>query len=146
MNAHAILTKIARKARAVPASLASQALALPPVRQRLARRYQRDKAAYRDKLAKLPRCHEDIVKSLRASGVYITTLDALGIEGSNEMLEACAKLALKYERMNRNGEMNQHDAFQADAADILANRVTFDWGLDERLLDIVETYLEQPSA
>lgn len=146
MDARVILTKLTRKALASPARLASQALALSPVRHHLARRYERAKAAYRCKLAKLSRCHEEIVEGVRARGVYVTTLDALGFEGSKEMLAACAKLAAKYERMHRSGEMNGRDAFQAGAAELLANPITFEWGLNERLLDIVENYLEQPAA
>ena len=84
--------------------------------------------------------------AVRACGVCVTSLDALGLEGSQAMLTAAAELDFKYRRMRRGGELDGTDGFQADAADILARRAIFDWGLNDRLLDIVEAYLGQPVA
>jgi hypothetical protein len=138
--------KVIRKARGVPARLASQVLRLPPVRERLSRRYEASKLQFRDKLPSLAAHDQGIVEALRRSGVYQTTLEALGIEGSQAMFAAASFYAAKYRQRSLAGGLDNNDAFQAGADDLMARREIFDWGLDGRLLDIGEAYLGLPLA
>jgi hypothetical protein len=146
VQAGVLFRKAARKAAGVPARLAALSLAAPFVRDRLAHRYSAALSSFQADTTRFADLDWRIVEGLRASGVYVTSLDALGIDRSVEMLRACAELAAQYREMHLRGALNSKDAFQASAADLMARRVIFDWGLNERLLDIAAAYLCQPVA
>ena len=77
-----------------------------------------------------------IVEDLKTSGVSITSLEALGLEGVDAMLADAYALVARHSPWTR--------SFQADGADIVAHDKIIRWGLNDRLLDIAENYLYVP--
>ena len=87
----------------------------------------------------------DIVSTLERDGVYATTLDALRLP------ERCTLLANATAISNRmihaRATMReQRPILTATASDLLDFPQVFQWGLNSRLLDIVESYLGGPCA
>jgi hypothetical protein len=82
-----------------------------------------------------------IVEGLRTIGTHLTTLDDLRVPGTREMLEVADELyALTAGRTPGKG------GFLASATEEEINRrpALLRWGLNERLLAIVENYICQP--
>ena len=77
-----------------------------------------------------------IVEDLKTSGVSITSLQAMEIEGVDALLAAAYGLVARYSPWTR--------SFQASGADIVAHDKIIRWGLSDRLLDIAENYLGLP--
>jgi hypothetical protein len=82
-----------------------------------------------------------IVEALRRSGGVVTSLDALGIPKTHEMRVAADEIfrAIAGRAAGKGG-------FVASAPQEEINRhpALIRWGLDERLLDIVENYISMP--
>jgi hypothetical protein len=82
-----------------------------------------------------------ILDALETNGSCVTTLDALGIPGSVEMLRAADDLyASLAERPPGKGGF----LITATAQEIERHQALLLWGLHERLLAIVENYISQP--
>lgn len=146
LDTHRIMRKLLRKLKGAPAQAAARVLALPPISARLSRRCEAARAEFQGRRPRLSPPHEEIVRALETSGVHVTSLETLGFAGSQAMFQSCQTLAAKYRRMHLDGELDDNDGFQADAADLLAHRSIFDWGVNETLLDIAAAYLGQPVA
>jgi hypothetical protein len=136
----------ARRARDATARLALHASNTTPVKQLLAARYDNALTRHRPSLPDVSGITADIVAGLRKDGVYVTSLRALGVSGSAEMLGAGKQLAKEFAEtaweMTRNGV-----AFTAVPPEAIAARPQiFNWGLDDRLLDIAEAYIGLPVA
>jgi hypothetical protein len=138
--------RLKRKIKEIPAMCGSVVVTIPPIEARLKAGYDRARAAWRSKLPPLSDLERKIVSGVEKDGLYITSLDELGLPGSQEMLAAGQKLALKYEAMKKAGALDGIDSFQADSIDVMSNRDIFYWGLNDRLLGIVENYLGLPTA
>jgi hypothetical protein len=99
------------------------------------------KMRYRPALAVTSAADRAILESLETTGSYVTTLDALGIPGSAEMMRAADELyASLAERPPGKGGF----LITAVAEEIERNPALLLWGLNERLLAIVENYIAQP--
>jgi hypothetical protein len=82
-----------------------------------------------------------IVERLRAAGSHITTLDALEVPGTADMLKAADELyALIADRAPGKGGF----VASATSEEIERYPALIGWGLNERLLAIVENYICQP--
>ena len=132
-----------KKVLEVPANLGSQLVAWPPVASRAGTAYIRAREAYKDRLPDLSPADAAIVADIKRTGVHITSIEALGLPGSDALLDRGRAL---YERYKDEGahDPDRARSFQAGAADVMANREIFYWGLSDRLLDIVEAYLGVP--
>jgi hypothetical protein len=89
--------------------------------------------------AHLPRLRDSdarIVEDLKTSGVSITSLQAMEIEGVDALLADAYALVARYSRWTQ--------SFQAIGADLVAHDKITRWGLSDRLLDIAENYLGVP--
>jgi hypothetical protein len=82
-----------------------------------------------------------IVEALRRSGAYVTSLDALGIPGTREMVAAADEIfrAIADRAAGKGGFVASAPREEIDCRPALIR-----WGLDERLLDIVESYISMP--
>jgi len=127
-----------QKAGKVPRKLASLASLVP------------SEVAFRVELAKhacnLPTLSEGdlaIVNALKQEGVFMTSLDALSLPSTAAMLKATESLLPKLPAFP-----DQRASFDAHAgqADILDYPDLFRWGLQERLLNIVERFIGLPVA
>ena len=125
-----------KKMLEAPANLGSQVVAWPPVAVRLETSYEIAKRAHEAHLPALRHSDARIVKDLVTSGVSVTSLEAMGLEGVDAMLADAYALVARHSPWTR--------SFQADGADIVAHDKIIRWGLNERLLDIAENYLCLP--
>jgi hypothetical protein len=117
----------------LPANLGCRIVALPWVAARLDVNYE---AAQRDFARYLPIVAENdqkIVDGLRTNGVFITSLEELGIPNTDRFLERADALGRTH--------VSFPHSFQAGANAIMANPEIYRWCLEDRLLDIAESYL-----
>lgn len=116
------------------------------VRHRLERHHD---TALRDHQLRLPvlsRSDREIVDTLRSRGVYVTTLAALGIGGSGDMLGRAQALMDGFAGEARRAAAAGREFTSVSPETIFADRTIFQWGVEERLLDIAEAYLGLPVA
>ncbi|MCW6508545.1 hypothetical protein [Lichenifustis flavocetrariae] len=127
----------------VPANLGSRLIAWPPVASRAGAAYGRAREAHKERVPDLSPADAAIVADLKRTGVHITSLDTLGLTGSDALLDRGRALYARYVS-DGTRDPTRARSFQAGAADVMANREIFYWGLNDRLLDIVENYLGVP--
>jgi hypothetical protein len=125
-----------KKMLEAPANLGSQILTWPPVASHMEASYERAKRAHEAHLPGLRDSDARIVEDLKKSGVSITSLEAMGLEGVDAMLADAYALVARHSPWTR--------SFQAEGADIIAHDEIIRWGLSDRLLDIAENYLRVP--
>ena len=87
-----------------------------------------------------------IVEALVRDGVYTSTLDAFGIAGSDDLLEHAGALAARMTERSLQSAGSPRHTLTATADDFQAFPRLLHWGLEPRLLDIVEAYLGVPAA
>lgn len=134
------------KALEIPANLGSRIVAADRVASRLDVRYNRARAAHKPRVPVLSQQDQSIVADLDRKGVHVTSLEALGLPGSDQLLDEGRRL---YERYCGDGWPDSSplaSSFQARPADVVASRGIFFWGLHDRLLDIAEASLGVPVA
>ncbi len=136
MSARILINVAWKKILETPANLGSQVLALPPVASHLEASYERAKRAHEALLPELRESDARIVGDLKTSGVSITSLEAMGLEGVDGLLADAYALMAERSPWTR--------SFQADGADIIRHDKIIRWGLSDRLLDIAENYLGLP--
>jgi hypothetical protein len=125
-----------KKMLEAPANLGSQLVAWPPVAARMEASYERAKRSHAARLPRLRDADARIVEDLDESGVSITSLEAMGLEGVDALLVDAYALVARHSPWTR--------SFQADGADIFSHDKIIRWGLSDRLLDIAENYLGVP--
>ncbi|WP_315834759.1 hypothetical protein [Bradyrhizobium prioriisuperbiae] len=86
----------------------------------------------------------EIVASLERDGVFITSLGALGLSGSDKLFASGKQLKDVYADRSARGELRHQYTVQANAQEVISHSDIFRWGLNERLLQIAETYLGLP--
>lgn len=116
------------------------------VRTWLGSRYERMIGDHRASLPELTGIDEDIAHALEMRGVYVTSLDRLSLDGGEALLDTAEHLAEDFTR-------EAHALAQAGQSFIIvpperiaANPAIWLFGLQDRLLDIAETYLGVPVA
>jgi hypothetical protein len=125
-----------KKMLEAPAILGSHFVAWPPIASHIEASYERAKRSHEARLPRLRDADARIVEDLNESGVSITSLEAMGLEGTDGLLADAYALVARHSPWTR--------SFQADGADILAHDKIIRWGLSDRLLDIAENYLGVP--
>jgi hypothetical protein len=129
-----------------PAQLAFKLSNIPLIRRWLRRRYNRALEKHRPLLRRLHGIDHEIVERLERDGVFVTTLEALGLTGSAAMLRAGQKVAQDCTESARLDANAGREFIYAPASATIENPELFHWGLNERLLDIAEAYLGLPAA
>jgi hypothetical protein len=119
-----------------PANLGSQVVAWPPVASRMEASYERAKRLHQAHLPSLRESDARIVEDLKKSGVSITSLEAMELDGVNTLLADAYALVAQHSPWTQ--------SFQANGADLVAHDKIIRWGLSDRLLDIAENYLGVP--
>ena len=82
-----------------------------------------------------------IVDGLDRDGVYTTSLASLVLPGNRRMLADAKVLSGTLAQRSQHPASKGRAILTASADDILARPSLYYWGLDDRVLDIVETYL-----
>ncbi len=128
----------------MPGRWALRAANTAPVRRLLGARYHAAIARHRVNLSALNLIDNAIVRQLRTTGVFITSLDALALDGSIALIIAAQAAALSFADEARRRVRAGSDFNVVPSAAILAAPEIFSWGLSQRLLAIAESYLELP--
>ena len=87
-----------------------------------------------------------IVDGLHSDGVYTTSLSTLALSGDRGMFEDAKALSVQLAQRSRHLANKKRAILTATANDVLAMPSLFNWGLDDRVLDIVESYLGESCA
>lgn len=98
--------------------------------------------AHQPKLPELSAIQQECVFWLEREGVFTTDLTTLGLSSTEKLLHSAGELASKLDGWYPK-EARYHD-LQVPNKYILGFPDLFLWGLEEFLLDIVETYFAQP--
>ena len=133
-------------ARDLPARIALRCTNLTIVNRWLMQGHEKELALHRDRLPHLSGIDFQIVEGLRRDGIFITTLAALGLPGSDEMLKAGQALGQAFAQEARRQASKGKDFTIVPPTAIVSRPEIFAWGLNERLLNIVEAYLGVPAA
>ncbi len=112
--------------------------------------YQEDlayQAAVKNHIRHLPildKADLELVEQIKEEGVVITSLEKLGIPSTPDILAAAEKLIPK---IPANISAQKHEfVIHATSQQIMEYPELFFWGLEQRLLNIVENYLGLPVA
>ncbi|SFJ41079.1 hypothetical protein [Bradyrhizobium sp. cf659] len=135
-----------RRVRGMPAEMASRLLGMPAISRKLDKAYEKARASHRPYLPKLPPLDTEIVAGLEKNGVYITSLEALDLPGTDALLTSATGIADAYSRRAGRGEFGGEYTVQVGAEDMMRHPHIVRWPLHDRILDIVETYLGLPAA
>lgn len=109
-------------------------------------RYQKYLRDYQSKLPVLDLIDSKIVDELQKTGIYVTSLESLGIANTSEFVEAATKLSQELTEISLLPANKNKYEILATSAQLLKYKELFQWGLNDRLLKIVEKYLGLPVA
>ncbi|WFU07162.1 hypothetical protein QA648_35235 (plasmid) [Rhizobium sp. CB3171] len=138
--------KIYRRLRNLPSELALWVINLPAIEARLRTSYKQARIGHLARLPKLSDQDAEIVEGLNRDGVYVTTLASLGLPLNSEMFASARLIAKTYEQRVRQNAYHGWETIMATPDEITSNPSIFLWGLNQRLLNIVEAYLGLPVA
>lgn len=113
--------------------------------------YRAELVKYASKLPKLSPADRKIVAELKREGIAITSLDALSIPSTPQLLEATKNLLPQLQQTAVAGNLSTNRR-AASSHCLYGNPVTiakeypviFLWGLQDRILDILESYYGAP--
>ena len=87
-----------------------------------------------------------LLQALRQDGIAITSLEELQLPKTDEFLAAAAEVQRTLSQSSLNG-LHQHEFLLTASASLLASQPSlFTWGLQPRLLNLVECYQQLPVA
>jgi len=138
--------RILRKIRNLPSELALKVINVPFIERSLRARYERALAAHKKSMPALTDTDVAIVAALKRDGVCLTSLAALSVPGTEEMLASGCEIGENCSRRKHEGAYQGWETVMAGADEIVNRPAIFTWGLQQRLLDIVENYLGLPVA
>ncbi len=108
--------------------------------------YQRHLSQHQHLLPQLEASDRAIVEQLEQNGVCITSLDALGLPDSQVLLDSANQITQELAQQSRSPGHTHKHTLMATASQLMARPEIFFWGLSERILKIVESYLGLPAA
>ena len=132
--------------RNLPARTMLKLLNQPRVRTTLGDRYERALEQHRGILPRLSGIDAEIVAALDRDGVFITTVDALGLSDSGTIVGTAAMLAEQFAPEARSRAAGGEVFTIVPPERIVNNPAIYFWGLHDRLLDIAESYIGLPPA
>jgi hypothetical protein len=132
---HEKVTRVANRAKR------EMLVKLAPLRWAADQQHQYRVRQYEGRLSDLGVSDRELVQQLHEKAIAVTTLDALGISATAELKKAldCLVRQLVERTDYRDGTM------RPTTSELLSDPVIWQWGLQERLLDIVENYLQMPA-
>jgi hypothetical protein len=107
-------------------------------------RYHQWRELHQADLPKLEMREREIVDRLEQQGICITSLAALAIPHSQQLLDAAAPITTELAQLSRAPSHVGKHTLMATDAQLLAHPEILRWGLSERILKIVESYLGLP--
>jgi hypothetical protein len=136
-----LLRAYARKVRSLPADTAHRIVSMPSVRRRLETRYHESLNAHASALPDLTGLDARICEGLRQDGIFVTSLQELGMAGSAEMFETARRMAVEYAPKAHRRAAVGEKYLMLPGAQVMMRPALFTWGLADRLLNIAESYL-----
>lgn len=127
--------------RDLPARSALRACNHPRVRNLLGQRHASALASHQTRLPSLSASDRQIVDTVDREGVFMTTLDALALPCSDDVLRAGRALATGFSAQARARAAAGEPFLYVPPERLLAHPEIFAWGLHDRLLDIAESYI-----
>jgi hypothetical protein len=112
-----------------------------PLRDLADRRHQERLVAHEPFVPTLPPGRERLVATLREEGACVSSLDELALPGTEELKAGLVSLKTALDQRPRSAQ----DTLRPPLSEILADARVWQWGLNEALLDMVETYLGLPA-
>jgi hypothetical protein len=109
---------------------------VPPVGWAVEMRYERRLRHHAPQLAPLSAAHKELVSQLRREGAIVTTLDELGLSGTDALKESLATLATRLAAHTGSDRLGRDDLVETGA---------WQWGLRTDVLALVENYLGLPA-
>jgi hypothetical protein len=107
-------------------------------------KYQIQLSQHKEQLPKLDASDLKIVEEVEQQGISITSLDALNIPDSLKLLEAAQHITQDLGEQSKLPSHAGKHTLMANAEQLLAHPEILFWGLSERILKIVESYLGLP--
>ncbi|MGB3655448.1 MAG: 2OG-Fe(II) oxygenase, partial [Rivularia sp. (in: cyanobacteria)] len=106
--------------------------------------YQAARKKHFDNLPVISDYEQDLIDELKTEGVAMTSLEALSIPSTEIVLQAAKSLMSKIPRTisDHKNEFVVH----ATPQQILEHQEIFLWGLEQRLINIIENYIGLPVA
>ncbi|NJL64997.1 MAG: 2OG-Fe(II) oxygenase [Methylacidiphilales bacterium] len=117
---------------------------IPSLQRQAELGYQEAVKQYAEHLPKLSPEDFNLVETVRREGVVVTSLDALSIPSSKKMFEVSQNLMPQIPR-SIPGTKNEY-VVHASPQQMMENSEIFLWGLEQRILNIAETYFGLPVA
>ncbi len=109
-------------------------------------RYLQSIQNYQHRLQPLTLLEGDLVRQLRQRGIAITNLNALNISNTESFFDSAKTLANELNSISKLPQYRDKDTLTADAQQLYLTPDILLWGGSNRLLRIVENYLELPVA
>lgn len=132
--------------RNLPARTALRYCNRPAVRMKLGERHGAALHRHGPDLPTLGPVEARIVEQLDRDGLALTSIAALDLPGSDAMIDTALHLAQRFSAQ-AHAEAAGGKAFMiVPPEQILAHPGIFHWGLEDRLLDIAESYIGLPPA
>jgi hypothetical protein len=135
-----------RKLRSLPAHLAHRISSVAPIERALDARYNRLRHAHQRAVPMLAGLDQQISRGLERDGIFATSLAALAIPEAEHVLETARGLAIGYAATARSRAARGDKFIMIPPMATLLQPLLFAWGVQERLLNIVEAYLGLPPA
>lgn len=132
--------------RDLPSRVALRVCNNARVRPLLGRQYARARADHGPRLPHLLGLDAEIVEAVERDGLFMTTLDALGLPDSDEVIAAGQELSARFAAEARRRSEAGEAFLYIPPEWILEHPAIFSWGLHDRLLDIAESYVGLPPA
>lgn len=130
-----VLTRAANRAK-------RQAIArIAPVNRIVVNAHESRVRDYRPHLPAISPTEAVLVKEVDANGVAITSLDELALPGTSELKAALTRLTDKLAAR----EPGASSAIKPSREELAEETGIYQWGLNNRLLDVVENYLGLPA-
>jgi hypothetical protein len=116
---------------------------LPAIRVYRGYEYHEALEAHALRLPHLAAIDLPVLEALRREGAYVVPVESLGLAGTDAMLRAGTTLAAELRAQTSNNG-NAHNAPRLPIHRMMDFPEIYLWGLDERLLDLVENYVGLP--
>jgi hypothetical protein len=147
MNTDQLASALLQRVVSIPSNLALFFSCLSLVEQQfLFPHYQALLEQHKPNLPKLSDHDRAIAQEIELNGISITSLEALKLPNTDIFLSAAQKIAEELALIAQSSKAKGKHTLTASAAQITRYPEVFLWGVQERLLRIVEQYLKLPVA
>jgi len=140
------LAKQRERVMSVPSEIAIRAMNLPIFEPARLRREARRDQMRESSTEALPPKDRALVETLSRDGVCLTSLESLGLSESDAMFEEATGLGRLLQARSGAAEQAARPTLAASSVEMVSRARIMRWGLQPRLLDIVEAYLGEPAA